>query len=58
VKNAAGRLDARLAHRRELEQLEGSSSFERQQQYLKTVVEISRRGALSRMMYLVESSAA
>ena len=58
LKNAAGRLDARLAHRRELEQLEGCSSFERQQQYLETVVEISRRGALSRMMYLVESSAA
>lgn len=53
--NATGRLAARLAHRTELERLEGASGFERQQQYLETVIEISRRGAVSRMMYLAES---
>jgi SAM-dependent methyltransferase len=58
LKNATGRLEARLAHRRELEQLEGPHVFERQQRYLETVVELSQRGAVSRMMYLVESNAA
>jgi SAM-dependent methyltransferase len=57
LKNAAGRLDARLAHRGELEQLEGRSAFERQQRYLETVVELSQRGAMSRIMYLVETAA-
>jgi SAM-dependent methyltransferase len=55
LKNASGRLTARLAHRAELEQLEGTSAFERQQQYLHTVVELSQRGAVSRLMYLAES---
>jgi SAM-dependent methyltransferase len=54
-KNAAGRLAARLAHRAELEQLEGSSSFERQQRYLETVVELAQRKAMSRKVYLAES---
>lgn len=58
LKNATGRLDARLAHRGELEQLEGRHAFERQQRYLETVVELSQRAAMSRMMYLVESRAA
>jgi SAM-dependent methyltransferase len=58
LKNAAGRLERRLAHRAELEQLEGPHVFERQQRYLETVVELSQRGAVSRMMYLVESNAA
>ena len=55
LKNAGGRLAARLAHRERLEPLEGASEFERQQQYLETVIEISRRAAVSRMMYLAES---
>jgi SAM-dependent methyltransferase len=55
LKNATGRLAARLAHRAELEQLEGAAEFGRQQRYLETVAEISRRGAVSRMMYLAES---
>jgi SAM-dependent methyltransferase len=58
VKNAAGRLDARLAHRSELEELEGRSVFERRQLYLETVLDLFRRGAMSRVMYLVESSPA
>jgi len=55
LKNAKGRLAARLAHRAELERREGAADFERQQRYLETVIEISSRGAVSRMMYLAES---
>jgi SAM-dependent methyltransferase len=58
LKNATGRLAARLAHRAELEQLEGSDAYERQQRYLETVIGLSERGAVSRMMYLAESLAA
>ena len=57
LKSATGRRKARLAHRGELEQLEGRRAFERQQRYLDTVVELSQRGAVSRMMYLAESVA-
>jgi len=55
LRNATGRLEARLAHREELETLEGAGEFGRQQRYLETVIAISRRGAISRMMYLAES---
>jgi SAM-dependent methyltransferase len=55
LKNATGRRAARIAHRGELEPLEGAEDFQRQQQYLETVIEISRRGAVSRTMYLAES---
>jgi SAM-dependent methyltransferase len=55
LKTATGRLTARLAHRQELEQLEGEDSFERQQRYLETLVALSQRGALSRITYLAES---
>ena len=58
LKTATGRLTARRAHRQELEQLEGSSNFEQEQRYLETVLALSRRGALSRMLYLAESRAA
>lgn len=58
LKNAMGRLAARFAHRAELEQVEGTSYFERQQRYLETVLGLSQRGAVSRMMYLAESRAA
>src|SRR6266404_292107 len=57
LKTAPGRLTARLCHREELEQLEGSSYFERQQRYLETVIDLSQRGAVSRLMYLAESRA-
>jgi SAM-dependent methyltransferase len=50
--NAGGRLQARHAHRQELERVEGVSGFERQQRYLETVVALSRRGAVARTMYL------
>ena len=57
LKTAAGRLRVRLTHRQELEQHEGSSYFERQQRYLETVINLSQRGAASRLMYLAESGA-
>jgi SAM-dependent methyltransferase len=55
LKTATGRLTARLAHRKEIEQLEGRDSFEQQQRYLETVLTLSQRGALSRIAYLAES---
>jgi len=55
VTNASGRRDARLAHRAELLRVEGASEFDRQQKYLETVIEVARRGAVSRVMYLAES---
>lgn len=55
LKMASGRLAARLAHRIELEKLEGGTTFERQLKYLETVIGLSERGAVSRMMYLGES---
>jgi SAM-dependent methyltransferase len=57
LKNATGRLAARLAHRAELEKLEGASYFERQQRYLETVIGLAQRRAVARMMYLAESGA-
>jgi SAM-dependent methyltransferase len=53
--NAVGRLEARLTHRDELERAEGAAGFDRQQRYLETVVALSRRGAVSRPMYLAEA---
>jgi SAM-dependent methyltransferase len=58
LKNARGRLTARLAHRAELERIESSAAYERQQRYLETVISLSERGAVSRMMYLAESRGA
>jgi SAM-dependent methyltransferase len=55
LKNAAGRLATRLAHRQELEKLDGTANFERQLRYLETVEALSQRRALSRIMYLAES---
>jgi SAM-dependent methyltransferase len=55
VKNAGGRLSAMNAHRRELEELLGKDKFERQLRYLETVRDLSRRGAVSRFMYLAEA---
>lgn len=55
--NANGRLASRIAHKQELEQLEGAAYFESQLHYLETVVALSDRGALSRIMYLAERDA-
>ena len=47
-------LAAMQAHRAELSQVWRAADFEKQQDYLETVVELSRRGAVSRLMYLAE----
>lgn len=52
VASASGRLAALLAHRAEFEKLMSADSLASQLTYLETVVELARRGALSRMMYL------
>jgi SAM-dependent methyltransferase len=52
---AESRHRARLAHRAELEKLEGDE-FELHQRYLETVFEISKRGAVARNVYLVEKA--
>ncbi len=54
-RNASGRLAAMNAHRAELEHASGTVAFESQRNYLDTVVELSRRRALSRIMYLVQA---
>ena len=54
LKNAAGRLAAMQAHRAELEQLLGTAHYQSQREYLDIVVELARRGAMSRVMYLGE----
>jgi SAM-dependent methyltransferase len=51
--NASGRLAALQAHRAELEPQLGTV-LTNQLDYLETVAELARRGALSRMMYLSE----
>jgi SAM-dependent methyltransferase len=56
--NASGRLAAMLAHREEFERVSSAADFESQQDYLETVVTLSRRGGVSRMMYLAEVHAA
>ena len=57
TKNASGRLAAIDAHRAELEEASGAAAFDSQREYLETVIELSRRRALSRIMYLAEAPA-
>jgi cyclopropane fatty-acyl-phospholipid synthase-like methyltransferase len=54
IKSAAGRLAARASRRAELETLEGHSTFDRQQQYLQTVLTLAQGAALSRIMYVAK----
>jgi SAM-dependent methyltransferase len=54
LKNAAGRLTARVRHANELSELEGKTPFKRQNRYLETVIDLSQRGVLTRWMYLAE----
>lgn len=53
--SAERRRAARLAHRRALEETEGRDGFEREHRYLEVVIELARRRAVSRVMYLAES---
>jgi SAM-dependent methyltransferase len=54
VRNASGRLAAMAAHRPELERVSSAAALDEQRHYLAAVVELSRREALSRLMYLAE----
>ena len=54
LSSARGRLEARVRHQADLEQLEGAEGFARYQSYLQSMVSLSERRALSRVMYLVE----
>jgi SAM-dependent methyltransferase len=56
--SAGKRLEARRAHRAELEKIEGSAAVESQERYLETVAALAERRALSRFMYLAERVAA
>lgn len=58
LQTAKGRMSARLAHRGELVEIEGNAEFQREQDYLAAVVELSQRRTLSRMTYLAQSGAA
>ncbi|MFN8572119.1 MAG: methyltransferase domain-containing protein [Gemmatimonadaceae bacterium] len=51
---AAGRLSSLRMHRAELAAVLGPAEVEAQEEYLDTVLEVSRRRALSRVMYLAE----
>ena len=55
---ARGRLSARLARRTELDAADGAAISEDHLRYLETVIALSERGALARMMYLAESGSA
>lgn len=51
---AARRHAVRLAHRAELEAVEGATAFALNQHYLECVRALARRGAMTRMMYVCE----
>jgi hypothetical protein len=51
---ARGRLEGRFRHQADFEQLEGAQGFARHQDYLQSIISMSRRGALSRILYLAE----
>ena len=53
-RNAEGRLAAMHAHRDELERVSNTTDLDDQEEYLGTVVELSRRKAVSCVMYLTE----
>jgi SAM-dependent methyltransferase len=55
LRNARGRLEAMEKHRAELERAAGAADLPGVLEYLRTVIALSRRRALSRIMYLAES---
>lgn len=55
IASAKGRLASRIALRDELEGVEGAERSKAQRSYLETVIALSERGAVSRMMYLAEA---
>jgi len=54
LKNAGGRLAALHAHRTALEQASSADDVAGQAEYLETVIDLSRRGAISRLMFLAQ----
>jgi SAM-dependent methyltransferase len=56
VRNASGRRASLLSRRAEWEQRSGATAFQDQIDYLDTVIEVSEKRALSRMMFLAEVS--
>jgi SAM-dependent methyltransferase len=57
LQNASGRLEARIRHQAQFEQLEGAAEFARYQEYLRCIISMAQRGALSRLMYLAQARA-
>jgi SAM-dependent methyltransferase len=55
LRNAGGRLAANEAHRADLVSALSVADVDRQNEYLQSVVELSRRGAIARLMYLAEA---
>ena len=55
LKNAAGRVSARLAHEADLRRMEGDSNFELHRQYLESLIRLFQTEAMSRYVYLAES---
>jgi SAM-dependent methyltransferase len=56
IENAGGRLAAMTAHRAELEVALPVADLDDQHRYLETVVELARRGSISRFMYLADAA--
>jgi SAM-dependent methyltransferase len=54
LRNAQGRLAAMEKHRAELERTSGEADLPGVVEYLRTIIELSRRRALSRIMYLAQ----
>lgn len=55
LKSATGRMSAMQAHRAELVELSGTAAVASQQDYLRTLIDLSTRKAISRVMYMVAS---
>jgi SAM-dependent methyltransferase len=57
LKSATGRMTAMQAHRAELVELSGAAAVASQEDYLGTLIDLSKRKAISRVMYMVEANA-
>jgi SAM-dependent methyltransferase len=57
LSNARGRLEARMRYGAELRHSEGDAGFAGYQAYLHSIIAMSERAALSRIMYLAEARA-
>jgi SAM-dependent methyltransferase len=55
LRNARGRLQARLRYQAEFQRVEGEAGFAAYQAYLQAIIALSEGAALSRVMYLAET---